>query len=366
MDKTSYSMNDAMRSEGMRGVVRRLDEELGLMPWPEVEPVEDIVIGPADCLVTAMGFEDRAVAGIERACEGSRGFHVGLVRYLPEMEENRDRQFLEVSRAHGLHVRQFTYDRKRPAGMGLEVADYAASFDKVYVDISGMSRLLIVQTLVALIERGKECEIVYSEAEVYPPLEREYDEAHVPGVAMPSFVSSGIFEVASSPELSSVAMLGSPIRLISFLSFDPSQLSNLVQEIQPTHNNVVKGRSPRLEMAWRTEAVDRLNATTVTTLQGVKVHEACTFDYRQTLKMIVELYGMYSAFDRIVIAPTGSKMQAVAIGIVRGVLADLQIVYPTPREFLEPSRYTEGVKQVFRVPVRCLSAVAAGPRGNGH
>ena len=40
-------------------------------------------------------------------------------------------------------------------------------------------------------------------------------------------------------------------------------------------------------------------------------------------------------------------MQAVAVGIVRGVMEDIQIVYPTPREYLDPGRYTEGVKEIF-------------------
>ena len=99
-------------------------------------------------------------------------------------------------------------------------------------------------------------------------------------------------------------------------------------------------------MAWRTDAIDQMNHSTVTTLQHVEVHEVSTIDYRKTLKLILDLYKRYSAFDRIVIAPTGSKMQAVAIGIVRGVLGDLQIIYPTPLQFLNPGHHTEGVKQI--------------------
>ena len=86
-------------------------------------------------------------------------------------------------------------------------------------------------------------------------------------------------------------------------------------------------------------------------LQRVEVHEASTLDYQETLNLILDLYKKHSAFDRILIAPTGSKMQAVATGILRGVLADLQIVYPTPLQFVDPSHYTEGVKQIFHLAV---------------
>ena len=340
-----------MDSQDEPATLLRLDERLALLEWPELSRIDEIVIRSGDCLVVAMGFEDRAVAGLSKACKGSRGFDVGLVKYLPRIAENREPAFLEISRAHSLETRQFEYDRECPSGMGQSLADYAAEFDKVYVDISGMSRLLIVQIVVVLVQKGKEFDILYSEAEVYPPLQEAYEEARVDDGGNPSFISSGIFEVVSSPELSSVAMLGSSIRLISFLSFDPRQLSNLVQEIQPTHNNVVHGRSPHAEMAWRTDAIAQMNADTVNMLRRVEVHEASTLDYRITLRLILELYKRYSAFDRIVVAPTGSKMQAVAVGIVRGVMEDIQIVYPTPREYLDPARYTEGVKEIFRLSV---------------
>ena len=352
MNRATYLRGGMMGGNELPGMVRTLDEQLALFEWPEAKRVEEIAIGPGDCLVAAMGFEDRAMAGLERVSGGSGQFSVAMVRYLPEVAENRERQFLDLTETHSLDVRQFEYNRERPAGMGLVLGDYAAGYDRVYVDVSGMSRLLIVQMLVALAEREKDCVILYSEADVYPPLKEEFEESREDGGTSPPFISSGVLEVVSSPELSSVAMLGSPIRLVSFLSFDPSQLSNLVQEIQPTHNNVVRGRSPHAEMAWRTNAVEQMNEPTVNMLQRVKIHEACTFDYRMTLDLIVDLYKQHSAFDRIVVAPTGSKMQAVAIGIVRGVLTDLQIVYPTPRQFLDPGRYTVGVRDVFQLPLR--------------
>ena len=154
---------------------------------------------------------------------------------------------------------------------------------------SGMSRLLIVQTIVALVESRMKFHILYAEAEVYPPLEKEYKEAHKSDGPSPSFISSGIFEIVSSPELSSVAMLGGAIRLISFPSFDPIQLSNLVQEVQPTHNNVVRGIPPSEEMTWRTAAIDQLNKSTVGALQRVEAHTVSTLDYRATLNLILGL-----------------------------------------------------------------------------
>ena len=44
------------------------------------------------------------------------------------------------------------YDRERPSGIGPLLAKYVSGFDRVFVDISGMSRMLIVQIIVALVE----------------------------------------------------------------------------------------------------------------------------------------------------------------------------------------------------------------------
>ena len=340
-----------MSSDKIPEGLLRSDEYLSLIKWPELEPVHDIVLGSRDCFVVGAGFEDRALSGLKRACEISRGFHVVLIRYLPKLIQNQEAGCREICQEKGLDIKEFVYDRERPSGIGPSLADCVSHFDRVYVDISGMSRLLIVQIIVALVQTRKDFHILYAEAEIYPPREEEYREAHTDDGPSPAFISSGIFEIVSSPDLSSVSMLGGAIRLISFPSFDPSQLSNLVQEVQPTHNNVVRGIPARKEMGWRIAAIDQLNNSTMTALQRVEVHEASTLDYRETLALILDLYKRYSSFDRIVIAPTGSKMQAVAIGIVRGVLADLQIVYPTPLEFLNPGGHTEGVEQMFHLAV---------------
>ncbi len=336
----------------------RPDEQLSAIDWPELMPIDNFSLGPTDCLVVGMGFEERALAALKQACQTSKDFHVVLIRYLPEIRQNKEAECLDLCRASNLNVTQFEYNREQPSGMGVSLADYVSSFERIFLDISGMSRLLIVQAIVALIESGRKFHILYTEAQVYPPLREEYEKerekASVADNASLSFISSGIFEIVSTPELSSAFMLGGAIRLISFPSFDPSQLSNLVQEVQPTHNDVVHGTPPHEEMVWRTNAISQLNGSTMKALQRAESHKASTLDYRETLNLILDLYHRHSMFDRFVIAPTGSKMQAIAIGILRGVLADIQIVYPTPLQFVEPDRYTEGVKQIFHLAVDCV------------
>ena len=340
-----------MISEDVPRVPLRLDEKLSSISWSALHPISEFSLGKDDCIVVGAGFETRALAGLKRASQVSADFNVVLVRYLPKIQENQGLESIEYCKHHGINFQEFLYDRESPSGMGVELAEYVERFDRVILDISGMSRLLIVQTIVALVGLKKEFNVLYTEASVYPPLEQEYSNSDMGNGSIPSFISSGIFEVVSTPELSSVSMLGSAIRLVSFPTFDYIQLSNLVQEIQPTHNDIIHGVPPSKGMAWRTDAIKQLNEPIIRGLQRVQSHRASTLDYRDTLKLILDIYEQFSVFDRIVIAPTGSKMQSVAIGILRGILTDLQIVYPTPLMFVDPEHYTEGVRQMYLLKI---------------
>ena len=72
-----------------------------------------------------------------------------------------------------------------------------------------------------------------------------------------------------------------------------------------------------------------------------------TLDYLDTLTKLLELYSEFGGFQRLIVSPTGSKMQAVAVGLFRARLHDVQVVYPTPRAFVSPEEYTRGVKRLF-------------------
>ncbi len=51
-------------------------------------------------------------------------------------------------------------------------------------------------------------------------------------------------------------------------------------------------------------------------------------------------------------------MQAVAVALFRTFMNDVQIVYPTPQEFREPDRYTEGVREIYRLDLGSFKMVS--------
>ena len=358
MGKAIYSLMDSQVS----GEVLRTDERLAAIVWPSPVETPEPSLGAGECLVVCGGFEDRAVGTLSRVCKHAKGaFSLAIVEYLPRQEANRLEQMWRIAKDAGISAVDFRYDRENPAGMGEEIVDYAGQFERVNVDISGMSRLLIVQIVVALIRRRvQNVAMIYSQAQKYAPSQAEFrrDLSRLADGGSVSYLSSGIFEISAASELSSVAMAGAEVRLITFPSFDPDQLANVVQELQPTYGDFVFGESPLTINSWRAGAVQALNARVLAEITNRDLHVTSTFDYRNTLEVLLAIYARRSMFDRIVVSPTGSKMQSLAVGLFCGGLEDVQVVYPTPQRFPEPERYTERLRAVYVVDLP-MAAIAA-------
>lgn len=339
-------------------VVQRPDEQLEEVKWPHIEEFEVSSFSSGDVLVLCGGFEERVMGLLELLVgAGKTDLKVVLVEYLPRYEENKISQLQALADRAGIRVEQYVYDRQSPAGGGEDVAELVKLAKHVYVDISGMSRLLIVQVIVALLQRKLPLTIAYAEAEKYPPTKEDFEREFSSSVGETTldFLSSGVFEVAATPELGSVAMVGEAIRLVVFPSLEAVQMKNLLQEVQPTYIDLVYGVPPATENRWRRSAAQRLNEGVLRGQTGTSEHRASTLDYRETIEVLIEIYGQRSMFDRILVAPIGSKMQAVAVGVVRAVLTDLQIVYPTPQD-LKADNYTEGLRRIYQLRMPSIVA----------
>jgi hypothetical protein len=338
------------------GIALRIDKKLYGLGMPQMKRISGVEFESEDVLICSAGFEDRVLGILNSSIEsGGRGFRLIVITYLPYVVQNRIEEIRRKSEDCNLSVRNVIYDRENPSGIGDHVlAEVEDAKGRVFVDVSGMSRLLIVQILTALNRRTSEFEktsVLYSMANDYPPTEEEADAAIKRMSDEPLFsavfLSSGVFEVCIVPELSSFALEGQPIRLISFPSFNANQIAALRSEIQASFFTFIHGVPPLPENVWRREKIGILNRTGE--ISNREDLEASTLDYRETMKLLLEAYDKYGVSEKLVIAPTGSKMQTVAVGIVRAFLEDLQIVYPTPRLFPQPHKYTSGVREMFRL-----------------
>jgi hypothetical protein len=338
--------------------VLRIDQRLAAVQKPQLLPVRALSLDSADCLIVCAGFEDRVVAALDAAVTAGTPFKVVVIEYLPVLPQNRSEIIRQKCIQHRLEVSSVVYDRRNPVGFGgVLVQTLAKCSGRVFLDVSGMSRLLIVQALVALGNRQggfNGCSVAYTEATRYPPDQGEVEAKIAKRTSDPTysvlFLSSGVFEVTIVPELSSATIPVGQTRLIAFPSLDAYQLTALRAELQPSRFTFIHGIPPSPANTWRQEAIKKINR--IDTIR----HDAfatSTLDYGDTLDCLLRLYGTHSERERLLISPTGSKMQTVAVGILRSVLDDIQIVYPTPKDFVSP--YTEGSGQLYSLPLDGLA-----------
>src|ERR1039457_1781730 len=146
-------------------------------------------------------------------------------------------------------------------------------------------------------------------AEQYFPLRSQIDEyTHMALPRMPvDFLSWGVSEITVVPELSSVALLDQPTHLIAFPTFDPLQLSAVLKDVEPTRVSIVLGSPLPEHGSWRLEALRDINSPS--SQRNLTEFVTSTYDYRETFRLLIQLYSNGQRLEKVVISPKGSKMQ---------------------------------------------------------
>lgn len=338
----------------MATLVQRPDERLAALAKPTPCEVRSLALAAADTIIVCAGFEDRALAALALGLKESEQFNILAVGYAPYLAKNHDEKIRAMVVGHPkVSISHFNYDRENPAGFGAALVEAIGQRKgRTYIDISGMSRLLIVQTLVALGRRKaglSNCFLLYSEAAEYPPTKEDAEVALRQSTLDPTFsalfLSSGVFEITIVPELSSISPAPTQSRLVVFPAFDVHHLTALRAELQPSRITFIEGTPPNSANRWRQTMIADLNH--LGSIPEAERIATCTLRYEETLDVLLRLYQQNSLRERLLIAPTGSKMQTVAVGLFRAYVEDVQIVYSTPRGFVSPDNYTRGIGPTY-------------------
>jgi hypothetical protein len=330
----------------------RIDERLAAMRLPQLRACEGYDLGNDDILVTCAGFEDRSLEYLRRAvATGMTGFSIVGIKYLPAVSQNRAAELEQLAVQAKSKLHWLEYDREIPSEPGLVVRSLMSPQSRLWLDVSGMSRLLIIQLVCfAIRARVEDIHVVYAEAESYPPSKREVEKTFAASAELFDvihFISAGVFGIVVPPGLGTVSMYSQPIRLVAFPTFNPSQFAALCAEVNMSSFTIVHGQPPDPANSWRLDAIRRLNS--IENLRNCEEHVTSTFDYRETVDLLLTTYATHGDRQKLVIAPTGSKMQSIAVAIVVSFLRDLQVVYPTPRAFTSADNYTTGVREVYQL-----------------
>jgi hypothetical protein len=98
------------------------------------------------------------------------------------------------------------------------------------------------------------------------------------------------------------------------------------------------------EDLWRLEAMRMINEIGLDMPQ----HEVSTFDYKECLSILEQIYLAAQDSSNISLAPFGSKMQALAGCIFCQIHPDIRVIFASPKSY-NASQYSNGVKATWEI-----------------
>lgn len=323
---------------------------------PALKPLVNPGLRNGEVLVTSGGFEDRALSAAKiLTCKGS-GCAV-ILDYSPQDSRNKVHEIVSLLRGNGFsRVIMSEYDRFNPEGFPQRLTTSLTELgaDKVILDISAMSKLAIILCLDVCREMNCDVRLFYTEAKDYGPSQAMFEDAkerkdlHQPSMQ----VYTGVKGVIRVTRLSSVSMQGQPTAAIAFMSLNELLTQTLLDVAYPSRLFLINGKPP--DHLWREHATawiheqlrqewpEKDNPTFLSGKnKGLPRRTTSTLNYRKTVRVLLDLYWELAVDHRIILAPTGSKLQAVGCFFAKALHPDIHIEYPTPNGFLD--LYSEGI-----------------------
>ncbi|HEY0141320.1 MAG TPA: hypothetical protein VGF48_10515 [Thermoanaerobaculia bacterium] len=326
---------------------------------PRIDRVKHVRLDAGRVLIVSAGFEDRTLAWRDVISVTQPGRCIVLT-YLPFDRRNRETDVAAAVTSAGLELRIVEFDRYQPESFELSLRSAIADARSVVVDASTMSKLALLLCLAVCDDLDLDLDVLYTEAQEYGPSKAELDAAVAAGdVHRPSVqVYTGVHGVMRVARLSSVAMQGQPTAAVAFMSFNEYLTQALVDAVYPSRLFLINGRPPRL--TWREQATFMIHDQLVrewplednpvrTDADGTVTYgrSTSTLWYAETVSLLFDLYWQIATDYRVLLAPTGSKMQTLGCYIARAAHPDIHIEYPTPKSFFD--FYSTGIAESWRV-----------------
>lgn len=306
-------------------------------------------------LIISEGFEERSISFLSSfsTVEFSKAL---ICRYFPKKIAKYD-ELLTLLSCRTPEIKELSFNRYNPFEFEVllqeELAELA-SFDEIVIDLSVMSKYMIMQIICSLAYYSGNIKIIYTEPVSYAPSQKEYehdikDKGQEFATVLPSY---GVYDIVRTPLLTSLVMQKSPSLLISFLSFNEQLIRALLSEFNPTRLYLINGVPPLL--SWREKAMQDIHLNIIKEYQmdnqiddtGKLVRRVSTLQYEETFNLISDVYRNNCVSSRIVLAPTGSKMQAVACALLKLCCLDIHIEYPTPESYYIEGYSSSEIKEI--------------------
>ncbi len=347
------------------------------MIFPPLSAAEKLQPNKKRLFIGAYGFEKRSL-GWPKYQSGQGEILTAAVafRYQRPKGRNRIQELREGLAELGISSPNDIYhDARFPHNIEHIIHESIRSLlpktEEVIVDISAMTKLLVLICLCNLSTFTGTVRIVYSEADHYAPTQKEYEASKEDQEVIANFPSRGFESIVRSRCLSSIRMQGQPVSLVAFTSFNEQLVRHMLGTMNPHRLLFINGRPPRNDFTWReratqdihTKLIDEYSTDNPRDEAGLLTRVASTLDYKDTVDRIDEIYKQVGTHERIICAATGSKMQTVGLFFSKIKHPDIHIEYPTPDSYFVKG-LSEGVRKVYQIEVprfsNFLQSVVAG------
>jgi len=297
------------------------------------------------------GFEDRATSVLDYIISENTQLEKAIaIKYSPFNRRNRVSEFGERLAKVGADTIWTTFNRYDPQKFSKAILPILESIGSSHtlVDISAMSKFLIMVLLQAMRERPNCLTIAYTEAEIYHPTKEEFGIEKKRLRAIPDFLTTDVYKILTVTSLSSVSMQGYPVLLLAFSTFNHVEMVALYNELSPKHLILLEGEPHEEQDKWRLGAIREVNKEiTDSPDYSCETKVLSTFDYISTIEALEEIYQQYCYTHKILLAPTGSKLQTTAAFIFKQLHPDVQIVYPVTKAHI--GEYSDKCRAIWSI-----------------
>ncbi len=333
-----------------------------IMNLPAILPASKLEPATNRLHIGAYGFEERSLGWTRfQSVQGSILRNSMIFRYTHPKGRNRTQELRQALLVLGvLSPNEARYNARFPHEIE-QITDKALdnsllSCDEIVLDISAMTKLLILVCLCKLKDFAGTIRIVYSEAEDYSPSKQEYEASRKDVEVIATYPSRGSEHIVRTRCLSSIRMQGQPVSMVAFTSFNEQLVRHMLGTINPHRLIFINGRPPRTDYNWREWATQEIYnkllneywADNGLDAVGYLKRVASTLDYRETVYRIDEIHRQFGTHERIICAATGSKMQTVGLFFSKMIHPDIHIEYPTPDSYFVKG-ISVGIRKVHEI-----------------
>ena len=334
------------------------------MKLPAIQPATKLSKGPKRLYISGYGFEDRATGWMSfQEKQGKILTESLIVNYLPPKGENRITEVRKALRKIGIDFpNEWEFDITEPGEIEERIKKKIGSVDKydeIILDISSLTKFLILIFLCVLSKYKGFLRIVYTEANDYPPSKSQYVNLKIDPTLIQHFPTQGFGTILRAKCLSSIRMQGQPVCLIAFTSFNEQLIKYMLGTINPYRLIILNGKPPRSDLRWREKATYEIHkklmdaykkTNPINSDTGLPQIRVDTLRYHETFNTIEKIYREHCNYERIIVAATGSKMQTVGLFFNKIAHPDIHIEYPTPDSHLFPGA-PKGIKYVHEIEI---------------